>query len=369
MLPLMLFLFFIKQIISPVYIYAASFFFITLFLLFVSYILIYLFYEKRKEIKTKILNEIYSNIISEAVLCSPEELKIFFQQPNVQVIKHKWFQKKFARKYFIKGIFKTNESLSGSAIENLRELYIYFELQKDSYKNLRSAKWYKKAKAFQQLAEMKQEQYYKNIYKDTFNSNKYVREAAQIAIVKVAGFPGLRFLDILRFKVTHWQQLLLLDQLGNQPSLKTDKINKWLTSQNDSVVEFALKLVEVYKFYELEEACLKCWSHQNAVIRLQLLETLCAIGSETTADKLCDIYDTATIEEKICILKTLYYIAGKQHISFLTSLLKNKNEQILYYSLRAIENIDADYSKIVLKDVHSNPSFSFILLSLQPIVE
>jgi hypothetical protein len=319
--------------------------------------------------KRKILNEIYSNIISEAVLCSAEELKIFLQQPEVQVIKHKWFQKKFARKYFLEDICKTNESLSGSAIENLRELYIYFDLQKDSYKNIQSKKWYRKPKAFQQLVEMKQEQYYRDIYKETFNANKYIREEAQIAIVKVAGFQGLRFLDNIRFQVTHWQQLLLLNQLGNQPLLKIDKINKWLTSQNDSVVEFALRLIEIYKIYDLHDACLKCWSHQNGMIRLQYLHTLCAIANEYTADILIKDYDSAILNERIIILKMLSSIGDKQHLSFLTSLLNNANEEILYYALKAIENIDAGYSKTILKNVHLNPSFSFILSSLQPVAE
>lgn len=361
--------FFIKQIISPVYIYSASIFFISLSLIFVGYILIYFFFERRKTIRIKILKEIYSNIISEAVLCSPEELQKFLLQSNVQVIKHKWFQKKFSRKYFLKEIFKTNENLSGSALENLRELYIYFNLHKDSYKNLQSAKWYKKAKAFQQLAEMKQEQYYKSIYKDTFHPNKYVREEAQIAIVKVAGFHGLRFLNIIKYQLTHWQQLSLIHQLGKQPLLKIDNITAWLTAQNDSVVEFALRLIEVYKIYVLHDACFICWPHQKAIIRMQYLQTLCSIANEYTADILIDNYKTATLNERILILKILSFIAGKQQLPFLTSLLNNTNEEILYYTLKAIKDIDRGYSKTISKNFHSNPSFSFILSSLQPVVE
>ena len=195
----MVFAFFLKQIISPVYIYSSTIFFLALFLIFIGFILIYLVHEKRKESKKKILKEIYSNVISEAVLCSREELEIFLQQPKVQVFKHRWFQKRIARKYLLKEIFKTNETLSGYAIENLRELYIHLDLQQKSYKDLQSPKWFKKAKALQQLAEMKQEQYYKDIYKHTFNSNKYVREEAQIALIKIAGFHGLQFLDLIKF--------------------------------------------------------------------------------------------------------------------------------------------------------------------------
>lgn len=51
------------------------------------------------------------------------------------------------------------------------------------------------------------------IYRETNSKNEFVRSEAQIAIIYMTGFNGLRFLDVISYPLTLWQQIKLLEQL------------------------------------------------------------------------------------------------------------------------------------------------------------
>ncbi|HEU4902714.1 MAG TPA: hypothetical protein VFT06_07970, partial [Flavisolibacter sp.] len=273
--------------------------------------------------------------------------------------------KPFARKILIKELVKTTDSISGKAAENLRWLYEELALGSDSFRSFQTGAWHRKAAAIQHLAEMQQSNYLVRIYRETNNKNPFIRTEAQLAVVKMTGFKGLRFLTIVSHAISQWQQLSLLSHL-QEGEAEEENIKSWLNQKNDSVVEFALRLVEHYRCYDLHDDVIACLQHVSPAIRLQALEALKEIHNDTTAKALVHHFPMAAREEKLCILALLCETtAGTDELDFLTSLLNGEDEAIRFRALQAIQQISPAWSLAVSKQMQHHPSFANILPLLQ----
>ena len=113
-----------------------------------------------------------------------------------------------------------------------------------------------------------------------------VRLEAQNTLLKFNGFKGLNFLDQANYPLTEWQQIKLLEQLNTLPSGDLSGIENWLTSRNDSVVVFALKLARNYFQFQLHDQIVTCLQHPHSDVRNEAILTLKAIPTALTAQHL-----------------------------------------------------------------------------------
>ncbi|MBB1284443.1 hypothetical protein HRH25_08675 [Flavisolibacter sp. BT320] len=353
-----------KTVLPYQYLLATAFVFATVVMIMLLFILLFLRqYHSRQKRKVQ-LRSLFSDLIAGIAICESEEecketLQQFLDSQKPRLKKH------FTRKILIREIVKTKDSVSGIAAENLQWLYETLELDNDSLHRFRSGQWFRKASAIQHLAEMQQSKHLVKIYRETNNANPFIRTEAQIAVVKLTGFKGLRFLNIVTYPITQWQQLSLINHL-QQSEPDAVQIRPWLSSDNDTVVEFALRLVTIYKCYELYNEVIACLEHASSMVRLQALQASKEIYEETTLPTLLHHFGSATKEEQLTILDLLPEVgAGAGEISFLTSLLHYKDESIRYHAMQLIQKISPSWSSQVLLQVKDNPSFTSILPLLQ----
>jgi hypothetical protein len=338
------------------------------FTLSVVSMLLFIFFflhQKRKEQqKKKGLRLLFSDLIAETVVGETEqEVQEVLQQflaKNASLL-----QKPLARRLLIQEIVKTKDSISGRSAGNLRVLFEGLALDKDCLAQFSSGKWHHKAGAIQHLAEMQQSKYLVKIYRETNNRNNFIRTEAQIAVVKLTGFKGLRFLNIISYPVSQWQQLSLLNQLQDS-EVEEEKIKPWLFSKNETVTEFALRLIEIYKCFDLHDVVVQCLQHQSLSVRLQALQALKEMGNDSTPAALVKHFSIASKQEQTEIINILGETGGNSHlVDFLTSLLQHEEEAIRYHAMLAIKRISPVWSTIVMKQMKNDPSFTNILSTLE----
>lgn len=316
-----------------------------LFMVIVLAIFLFIVYylrQKRRLAKTKThLRGIYSDLISEISLCeSPEEREAVIAQPGVQAIFTTWLTKKAGRKILIRELVRSKDSLTGDAAQNLRWLYEKLELDHDSFQLLQSKQWHLKAKGIQQLAEMQQAKYLLKIYRDTNSKNPFVRTEAQIAVVKLTGFKGLRFLNIVSHPITEWQQLCLIDQLKEQ-EIEPDMIRVWLKSKNETVVKLALRFVEVFKCYDLHEEVIQCLQHPSPAIHQQVFRAVKEIADDSTFSCLATHFLRCDRAEQLAMMDVLAVLADAESLPFFHSLLESADETIRYKANHCIAKLPA----------------------------
>jgi len=313
----------------------------------------------RQQKKGAVLH-LFSNLVAETAICeSLQEVQATLQA--FAAANGKLLQKPFARQVLIKALVKTKDEISGSAAGNLQHLFEQLQLHKDCYQRFLSKQWHVKAKAIQQLAEMQQSQYLVKIYRETNHTNKYIRTEAQLAVVKLTGFKGLRFLNIVSHPVSQWQQLSLLSQLKDGLA-EEDNIRRWLSSSNSTVVEFALRLTEAFKCYQLHTEVVACLQHTSAVVRRQALHALREIACEDTTSVLMHYFSTAGKEEQLVVLDLLGEIGtGEKELFFLDTLLSTNDKGIRYSASRAVQQITSNIPiKTEAVTVTSSPLLSLL---------
>lgn len=229
----------------------------------VCYILFKLEINKRKEAKRKQIRTAWRNILAE-LLMDESVMDRTFELPPSFVAELK---KPFVRNVLASELVRTRLSLRGQMAETVISVYNQLGLQKHSKNLLQSSLWHKQAKGIQQLSSMAQHQYFDAIYKRVNHPNTWVRNEAQMGMIRMRGIQGLGFLKHLRRPISEWQQFNLLNQLQLEHSKEIPEMSEWLLSNNPSVVQFSIHLCEMYQLFQYTEQINNLRQHPHPVIR------------------------------------------------------------------------------------------------------
>jgi HEAT repeat protein len=312
--------------------------FLGISVILVSYILVYLWIVNAQDRRYKKWKNIVDLLLRDAIFneANPEEAHFSIPNRTLVLLKRKRFRQLLERE-----LLSAKKNMSGTSAVFLQKLYLQLGLDAYALKHLASKKWHVKAKAIQDLGIMGLEKYFNLIYKETNNKNELVRMEAQIAVIKLTGFEGLRFLDVVSYQINDWQQIKLLSELSLLPAGKFNEIEKWLNSANESVVIFALKLIKNFHRFELYPQAELCLKHPSMHVRHKAIAALEKIYNETTAKVLLDSYRNEVLKNKIAIIKAVQQIGTEEDIPELISFLEAEEAEEKRTIVRAIGNISS----------------------------
>jgi hypothetical protein len=300
-----------------------SILFLVLIAFIFLFILFYLTVNRRKSTQRHKLLDFYGEVISNICICeSTEELAGLLTNSDL-ITKNNWKKNKLTRQLFIKELHKAQQSLSGHATQNLVWVYEFLGLTEDTLSLLRSTKWHRKVTAIQQLAAFKQAKHITKVYRVTNHKNQYIRDASQIAIVQLTGFEGLRFLKLVTQPLSQWQQLLLLQHLEGE-DMQADKLKEWILSQNETVVEFILRLIEKFRLYDCMDCVYPLLDHQSKAVRLQALKVMKEMGDESVVTLLEGKIPDQDLEEQEIILDIIGVHSSERHGQLITIVKEQK---------------------------------------------
>lgn len=304
-------------------IWVLYFFLFLIVLVFIS-VLIFSLFKRRLEKKKKLWQENVSNIISHA---------IFFENDGVDTLEIKtedehFLKNKTFRQYFINELIHAKKNLSGGSLTNLVNLYEKLEFDKDSLEKIHNTKWHIKAKGIQEMALMEQVKYVKQIFRLTNDNNELVRNEAQCALVAFYGFKGLRFLNVIVHSISQWQQIQLLNYVHDLQADDTKYLKRWLTSKNNSVVTFALRLASLFNCREVYNEVIQCLQNPDKQIKLNALVYLKKINSDDTAEEILKCYASSDKAVQLNILSVLQETGNENQITFLLKQLHNADHTI-----------------------------------------
>ncbi len=297
------------------------------FIIIISIIYLNLYLRKRNFFYKKYIDAQLEEWITKAILDEPDKVEQGFEIPQ----KFSRILKNFiARQFVIDELLAVRKELTGAAAKNITVLYEQLELKKHSLKKMSSRKWHVKAKGIMELYIMDQNDTLIRIYKNTNSRSEFIRMEAQIGVIHMTGFDGLRFLDVVSYPITEWQQIKLLEQLrlSREDGQLAMHIPKWLRSKNDTVVVFTLKLADAYQQFSVHDDVVKTLDHPNNMVRIQAVKTLVRIANENTPQILADHYDKEEFANRLNILDALSKIGSENQAWFLIGLLDDESDVI-----------------------------------------
>ncbi|MFN4315472.1 MAG: HEAT repeat domain-containing protein [Chitinophagaceae bacterium] len=304
----------------------------------ILFIAIYLMKRKGRSAKRRQLRAAFSDFISELAVSEDEaEREQCFQQPALQALLASWLADRFARQTLIRELAATVRNMSGQAAANICWFYEKTGLHQDTLMQLKSGQWHLKARAIQQLAHLQQQRYITRIYRLTNDPHELVRNEARIAVVKLTGFEGLRFLDVISYPITEWQQISLLHELAQHRRLVFPAIERLLQSSNNSVVEFVLRLVATYQLYDRQPEVLQCLQSPVASVRKNALAALKEIGDDKAAAILTDHFEKEEPTLQVLVLDVIRHIGSADQVPFLIRGLAHPDYAINVAAARALQ--------------------------------
>jgi len=311
------------------------YFFLSLMVLVFIFILFFSFFKRRLENKKRLWQENVADIISHAIFFENDGVeKLEFKTEDEHFLRNKTF-----RQYFINELICAKKNLSGAPIANIINLYETLNLDKDSLEKIHNKKWHIKAKGVQELAVMEQVKYVKEIFRLTNDQHELVRNEAQCALVSFYGFKGLRFLNVIKYPISQWQQIQLLNYVHDLQSADPQHLKKWLGPTNNSVVTFALYLASLYDCTGVYKEVIHCLQNPDRQVKLNALDYLKKISSDDTADEIIKCYASSDRVIQLNILSVLQETGHEKQITFLLKQLHNTDHTIKLAAAKTLSSI------------------------------
>lgn len=344
---------FIERIINPAFLDSAILFFLFLIVFLVSLIYYFLYTKKNRHRLRMSVKKSFELWISKAILEEyDDESESAFHIPE-KFLKH--FKSPEKRAYAVDELVNSKKNLTGSAAENIVKLYDQLQFKKYSLKKFNDNRWYIKAKGIQELYIMDQADTLTKIYKHTNSSNEFVRMEAQTGVIHFSGFEGLRFLELLSYPMTEWQQIKLLEQLRSKTLIELKRLPIWLKSANDSVVIFALKLTDEFQQYHVHDEVVSCLKHQNEEVRIAAVKALKRIANEESAEIIAAGYVGETEKVKLLILRSLNMLADDKQIPFFLKALDESDDTLKLNAARTLVSTTNEGLNILEKRAKIQP--------------
>lgn len=329
------------MIIRPHFFYLANLFFSGLVLLLIAIILVAMYLRIKRASKHQKWKLMADLLIRKAIFFEEEEHdqagSIPVTSRTIKLLKNPHF-----RKVLTHELVNAKKSVSGGSADNLIRLYLQLNLNYYALLSLKNDRWYIKAQVIQELSILGLKENLTKIYRYTNNANDLLRMEAQIAIVRLSGFEGLRFLDLVSYPVSEWQQIKLLHELSHVPAENFSGIEKWLKSENKTVVTFGLKLARIYHRFELHDVVCTCLPDADPQVRLHAINTLREIYNEETSGILISRILKEDVQHRMAIIQVLQNIATNEDIPVLLDQLGTENAALKQMVARSLSKISPE---------------------------
>ena len=343
---------------SPFIIQIALFFIVlSIFLILFAYtsILVKRFKSYRLEKKLAYINPIIDKLILKHIIFNDDLKKDLEEGELPQLIPLEDFKKKplnssFGKQAIINRIINIRKSFKGTIAFYLRQLYIDLELDKESFKKMRSSKWDKKVVALIELTAMDMSIADVNILPLTNSKNSELRSEARHAYIKLSKNEPFKFFDVVTEPLIMWDQIELFKIITSTEDISIPNFARWVTySPNKSIVSFCLKLMVHYNQVEGIPAVTKLLDHKDHQLRANAINCLGKLKVEEVEAKLLEIYGNQTLNCQIEILKAIGRIRSGKSIKFLEyeflhssdfDLRKNAARSIMKGGVHAQESIN-----------------------------
>lgn len=225
---------------------------------------------KRQELRRQQIRAAWNNILAN-LLMNEDLMEEGIELPPTFTAELK---KPFVCSVLASELVSTRQSLRGQMADAVLSVYNQLGLVDYSAKLFYSKKWHRMAKGIQQVSAMAQYQFLDAILQRTNHHNLWVRNEAQLGMLRLRGAQGLYFLESLRQPLSEWQQFNLLHQLQLQNAQSLPDLTQWLQSENHSVAVFTIRLCQLFQCFQYAGQITALQRHPAPAIRIEANQCL-----------------------------------------------------------------------------------------------
>ena len=261
----------------------------------------------------------------------------------------------FDRKVLTDVLMDLRKDVAGQSRKDLFRLYKDLELHKDAYKKLESWRWQVISKGILELTQMQVVEAYGHINRFINDRRPTIRKQAEMATVTLKAEGIQYFLDHTTYSISEWQQVKLIDELKSKESFHPPPFRLWLTSRNNDVVLFSLRLIKHYQQNDAIASIITLVQHKNDQIKKEAILCLKTFNAVQAVPTLKRVFANAAEEIKMYLLDALSHLAAQEDLPFLQEIVEN--ESSFRVKNKAVGAINTISPEVVMpsKDIETQP--------------
>ncbi len=250
--------------------------------------------------------------------------------------------KSFNREVLINEIIDLSINLQEKEAAKLQELFYNLGLNDDSLKKCRSRRWHKRIKGYRECAFMNIEEAKPIVEEGLHSRNDIVRSEAQLAMVRLNAEDPYGFLDNLKRPFSVWEQNIVHEAITYH-NLSIPEFMRWLNSENNSVVIFAVKMIHLFKQKNAWNELVALLTHENDRVRLTVIRALGALKVEESQRFLRGVYEDEIPDNQVAILQALAEFKDLTNLVFFKHTIEMEDD--VWLQVEAAKGIRALESK------------------------
>jgi hypothetical protein len=268
------------------------------------------------------LKEKYSLLLTGIIFDDLDETFDTKRKKLVSYFRSNYLKTRYNKRILRKELLALHRSFSGPSQEVLKGLYLELNLHKEALRQLSDTDWSEKADAVRELSQLQIMGAEKRIIKLTSHENKVLRLEAQAAMLALNDENPFGFLATAKGQMSEWQQLNLEERAKRLELKKIPNFAQWFGLENQSVVQFCIKMTAAYNQFESTDALLGLLnSNDEGVVK----ETVKAIGTMMISEGVTELvgkYTMVAPDVQDEIISSLGKIGGEEAVVFLESILR-----------------------------------------------
>lgn len=271
--------------------------------------------------RTKKINQFLDNLITDHIIFNEDVMNgvpLMDVQLDLVPFQKPIFKQKWVKQALIDRLIYFSSSFSGDRNVLFRRLFVELELEKLSFKKIKSISLSTKIVGLVELTSMGIAVADVIILPLTNSRNRKLRSEARIAYIKLSKNDPFKFFDDATEPLLLWDQLELFKIITTTEGLTIPNFARWITySTNKSIVSFCLKLVIHYNQHEAIPAIVKLLDTKDHYLRVDAINCLGKLKAEEVEEKLVLIYNNQPLRCQIEILKAIGRFSTGNQINFL----------------------------------------------------
>lgn len=274
--------------------------------------------KKEKEILTKRFKDLtyepLSNLLFEKSL---EEIMEYSKQDLEQFLPTNYLSRPLFKTVLIQEIISLNKNMKGDFKLKLKLIYRKLDLHQFTLARLKSKRWDEVATGIVEINEMDLTEALPEMERLVSNKNFYIRSNAVATQLNLSNDKNLTVLANQKYPLSSWQQMKYL------------RIIKFLSTQD---------LVKI--IYLLES--------DNVSVRIFGIRLVRYLGRVDWIAKLSEMYPTASLSEKVEILRSFNALNAESELNHVHNALYSDQEELCLIAAQTLENIGDENSQALL---------------------
>lgn len=249
-----------------------------------------------------------------------------------------------------------HNSFIGAKIDRAKEIFMALHLDQYVKSKIKSSYWHRRVKYLFAAIAMDLEDLLPIAKRYINSSNWNVRNAAQLASLKLDKSYSFNFLAKVHKQISDWQQVQM-HHLIVRESIPVEQFSQHLFTENKSVTIFCLRMMEAFGQKDHDEKIIKLLEHEDHDIRREALKAIIKLNildAETLIEK---IYDSQPVSVKILMMKCLAKFNTASAIAFITKKLPSDTFDI---NMSALKNLKPAARTQVLDKIEWNAQIEAI---------